>query len=311
MSERAGMQPIGRWRAYFAPVNRAAGAVTKFVANEAFDVDAPPAPWRDLGWIKNFARKSSAELERISTGIDGLNHLRFRKQFEGQVAFDFCEWGKLQMALAAASQHVNLLAGPAYSVAGGDDASVQLSADGLAAFTIGDLVAVDVDLKMQSGFVGSGVSGAYVKDGMNADEDYIRATTYNVAKVKEKSSTSLEFESPLVGGRPVTGAKVQRVTGFADREGASFLQEWSALFVLEEVSGGRVIHWYPRLQSSTESGEVREEIDGATEQVALRAKFTALPIRDDLDGESIVSCLPAGESGTGLLSGSAIIEILH
>jgi hypothetical protein len=296
MSERSGMQPIGRWRAYFAPINRAAGAVTKFAASEAFDVDAPPAPWRDLGWIKNFARRSSAELERISTGIEGLNSLRFRKHFEGQVEFDFCEWGKLQMALAAASQHVNLLVGSAYPVVGGDETSVQLSADGLAAFAIGDLVAVDGDLEMQSGFVGNGVSGAYVKDGTNASDDYIRATTYNVAKVKEKSSTSLVFESALIGGRPVPNARVQRVIGFADREGASFIQQWSALFVLEELSGGRVMLWYPRLQSSTESGEVREEIDGDTEQVALHAKFTAIPIRDDLDGETIVSCryyLPA------------------
>jgi hypothetical protein len=295
MSERAGMQPIGRWRAYFAPVNRATGAVTIFDPRDEFDVDATRSPWRDLGWIRNFHRKSSSELERVGTGIAGLNSLRFRKRYEGEVEFDFCEWGKLQMTLAAASQHINLLTGSAYSVLGGDDSSVDVAVDGLAAFAVGDLVAVDEDLEMQRGFVGSGVSGAYVKDGSSAGVDSIRATTFNVAKVKEKTRTSLIFESPLPG-EVTNAAKVQKVIAFADREGASFVQEWSALFVLDEVSGGRVMFWYPRLQSAAESGELREEIDESSEQVALHAKYIAMPIRDDLDGGTIVSCryyLPA------------------
>jgi hypothetical protein len=47
--------------------------------------------------------------------------------------------------------------------------------------------------------------------------------------------------------------------------------------------------WYPRLQTAAESGETREVIEGATEQMALHAKFVALPIQDDLDGETVVS----------------------
>jgi len=37
-----------------------------------------------------------------------------------------------------------------------------------------------------------------------------------------------------------SGARVQKVVAFVDRDGDSFLQEWSALFALEEASGGRV-----------------------------------------------------------------------
>ena len=41
-----------RVRAYFAPVNRAAGVPALFDAAQTggFTLDAPPAPWIDLGW---------------------------------------------------------------------------------------------------------------------------------------------------------------------------------------------------------------------------------------------------------------------
>ena len=42
-----------RVRAYFAPVARAAGVATVFdpAGMAAFSVDAPAAPWVDLGWV--------------------------------------------------------------------------------------------------------------------------------------------------------------------------------------------------------------------------------------------------------------------
>ena len=58
---------------------------------------------------------------------------------------------------------------------------------------------------------------------------------------------------PLLGGAPAAGASAQVVVAFVDREGGSFFQEWSALFVAEEESGGRVCFYYPRL-SPTGSG---------------------------------------------------------
>ncbi len=48
-----GVAPVTRRvRAYFAPVNRAAGVPTVFDAAQmgAFALDSPPAPWVDLGW---------------------------------------------------------------------------------------------------------------------------------------------------------------------------------------------------------------------------------------------------------------------
>src|SRR5438094_6334315 len=45
-------------RAYFAPVDRATGTPAIFDPGKhgAFSLDAPPAPWLDLGWIDNFQR---------------------------------------------------------------------------------------------------------------------------------------------------------------------------------------------------------------------------------------------------------------
>jgi len=289
MNVRAGMQPIGEWRGYFAPVNRATDESIRIDAAREFDPDSPPAPWTEIGWIKNLVRGGAVDLEHISTGTSGMTALRFRKTCEGRLEFDFCEWGKLQMALAASSQHINLLAGTAHAVTNQDAQSLSMDPQNLTEFEIGDLVAVDVDQGVQSGFVGSGVVGAFVKDPSAVGGDYVRATTFNVAKVKEKTSTALMLEKPLIGGTPLAGAKVQKVVGFADREGASFLQEWSGLFILDEVSGGRVMLFFPRLQTAAESSETREQVFGAIEQLTLHAKFVALPIKDDLDGESIVS----------------------
>src|SRR5258708_38095138 len=50
-------------------------------------------------------------------------------------------------------------------------------------------------------------------------------------------------------GAPAAGASAQVVVAFVDREGGSFFQEWSALFVAEEESGGRVCFYYPRLSA--------------------------------------------------------------
>jgi len=65
------------------------------------------------------------------------------------------------------------------------------------------------------------------------DVDYIRRVTFNVALVAQVSSTGLTLAEPLPGGAPATGVKLQAISGFVDREGGCFYQEWSALFVME------------------------------------------------------------------------------
>jgi hypothetical protein len=145
-----------------------------------------------------------------------------------------------------------------------------LGAGSVGAFPVGSLVAVDLDYQQQTGYVGSGISAAYVTNSaaVNHDANYIRRVTFNVGRVVGVGTNSLTLAQPLLAGAPATGAGVQVVVAFVDREGGSFFQEWSALFVVEAETGGRVCFYYPRL-SSNPGGDVQglsPRIGGALKQ---------------------------------------------
>ena len=110
---RAAMVPVTRQvRAYFAPVNRANEEPTIFDPGlcGAFPPNTPPAPWVDLGWIENFERWYATQTETVQAGAKAFPAGQFRGPLEARVAFEFREWGKLQMALAGGSEHMNVLA---------------------------------------------------------------------------------------------------------------------------------------------------------------------------------------------------------
>ena len=122
------------------------------------------------------------------------------------------------------------------------------------------IVAVDVDYTGQTGYVGTPVAGAYVRQALT-DVDYIRRVTFNVALVSQVTATGLTLAAPLPGGAPAAGAKVQAVTGFVDREGGSFYQEWSALFVMQGSQGERIFFHYPRLQTMSGAEEAMSPLN--------------------------------------------------
>ncbi len=166
----------------------------------------------------------------------------------------------------------------------------------------GAMVAVDVDYTGQTGYVGTPVAGAYLRQALT-DVDYIRRVTFNVARVSQVSGTALTLAEALPGGAPAAGAKVQALTGFVDREGGSFCQEWSALFAIQGSHGERVFFHYPRLQSTGGAEEETHALDGKNKnglgRVMLQGKFLALPVTDVLDGERVVcyrSFLPAANA---------------
>ena len=278
-----------RVRAYFAPVERATQSYTPFDATQMadFDLDYPPAPWIDLGCIQNFTRKSGSKSTPILTGIPASPQEQTRNTLAAQLTFEFLSWTKLTMALATGSQHMNLLApalGAAVAVQNGSTAStIQLSADDASKFPPGSMIAVDSDYTGQTGFVGSPVSGAYLRQPLT-DADYIRRITFNVGLVLGVTSGNLILAKPLPGGTPATGSKVQAMTGFVDREGGSFYQEWSALFIMEGTQGDRIFFHYPRLQSMAEADESAVPLDarhkGGLTRILLRAQFLALPVKD-------------------------------
>ena len=334
---RAAMVPFSRqMRAYFAPVNRVTETPTVFDPGlyGAFPLASPPAPWLDLGWVENFERFYDTPTDVVQAGSKLLPAVQFRGPLEARVEFDFREWGKLQMALAGGSEHMNVLApagnvtpvpsggapAPGVAVLPGSTASqLVIGAGALTAFPSGTLVAVDVDYQQQTGYVGSGIAAAYVTSAaaVNQDLNYVRRVTFNVGRVAEITATSLVLAQPLLGGAPPSGASVQAVIAFVDREGGAFFQEWSALFIVEQESGGRVCFYYPRLSPNPGAASKDMMAKGAASKitaangtitssarlflreewltlakplyaVSLRAAFIALPYTDPNDGQTVL-----------------------
>ncbi len=305
----SGAAPVmRRVRAYFAAVNRAAQTPVLFDPAEQgnFNLDAPPAPWISLGWIQGFTRNTASKSAAVMTGIPAAPLAQVRESLDAQVSFQFLTWTKLTMALATGSQHMNVLAtatgaapaadgGPAATPiaiqSGSTAASIVLAASDAAKFVAGSIIAVDGDYLGQTGFVGSPISAAFVRQPLS-DVDYIRRVTFNVALVSQVNGTTLTLAAPLPGGVPSPTATLQPVVGFVDRLGGSFYHEWSALFVMEGSQGDRIFFHYPRLQAMTDAEEAPISLagkgKGTLERILLRGQFRALPVADPLDGERIL-----------------------
>src|SRR5580704_4495562 len=158
-----------RVRAYFEPVNRSTQTPVLFDASQQgeFNLDAPPAPWINLGWVQDFARKPASKSVPLLTGIPAAPVEQVRETLQAQVSLQFLSWTKLTMALATGSQHMNLLA-PASGAApsadgaqalpaissqsGSTSTSIILTPADAARFTSGSIIAVDVDYTGQTGF---------------------------------------------------------------------------------------------------------------------------------------------------------------
>ena len=313
----AAVAPVSRRvRAYFAPVNRSTGVPTLFDAAQQgrFDLHAPPAPWIDLGWISGFARNSATKVDALRSGAPAMTVGQARTEVEATVSLEFETWGRLQGTLASGSQQTNLLAtesGATLNGSGGVAAApipllfattttaTTLNVGAAAtAFSVGSLVAVDVDYTGQLGYVGAGVSAAYVQSAsaINSDVNYVRRVTLNVGVVTAIANGILTLSRPLISGVPTATMQVSQLVGFCDREGASFFQEWSALFVMQGVQGDRVLIHYPRLQAMQASSEKKEELSFPLEKIRPAGVFRALPVKDANDSENVLcfrSYLPA------------------
>ena len=296
-----------RVRGYFAPVDRAAGAPAIFdpAALGRFAAGSAPAPWVDLGWCAGFKRVSGSKVVDVLAGAPASVSGQVRTQVDARVSFAFETWGRLQVALAAGSQTMNLLkaaagvaAGPSGGVAVGPVAleagstatALVVGVDAAAGFGTGDLVAVDVDYAGQIGFVGSGVSGAYVRSAaaVQSDVNYVRRVTLNVGRIASVQFGTLELEEALPAGVPATGMQVSPMVGFCDREGGSYFAEWSGVFCMDGEQGDRVIFHYPRLQAMAGAEELTDGLGGGLERLRLAGAFRGLPVVDGNDGETCV-----------------------
>ena len=301
------MQPMAvAVRAYVATVNRNNETSLPFdpSAQGEFNLDQPPQPFFDLGWIDNFKRTSATKYEVLRTGPRSDLTAQFRSQYDAGVEFDFPSWGKMQMAVAGGGQQFNVLATPitsplmgsggtaipaVYVQQGGSIVELPLTADALANFQIGDLVAVDWDYTGQTGYIGSGPAGAFLATALDAPShvDLIRRVSFNVARVSNITGTSLFLGQALIGGAQ-PGMGVQKVCALLDREGDAYFQEWAALFVVEGGTGGRTCFYYPRLQAAASPGETQREVEAPLFANMLHAKLRAMPSVDPNDGETVL-----------------------
>jgi hypothetical protein len=283
-----------RVRAYFAPVARSTSQPLAFdLANAGRAALAtPPTGWFDAGWITGFTRTAATAVRPLRAGAAGAVAQQVRNDLEARVEFNFCEWGKLQAAIAGGAEHFNLLT-PGFAAAalqpGSTSTELPMAAADLARFAAGNLVAIDVDYAGATGYLGSGIAGAYVSDAaaINGDADFVRRVTFNVARVASVGAAALTLGPALLGGAPANGAKVQTLTGFSDREGGSYFQEWSALFVLASASAG-VLLYYPRLQPAAPATESGISLADPLAITTLHANLRALPVADSRDGSPVL-----------------------
>jgi hypothetical protein len=295
-------------RSYFAPVDRVAGVPTIFDAAQqgTFALNAPPAPWVDLGWCSNFERRSETKVEALTAGAPAMAQSQVRSQVEATVQLEFERWGRLQLALTAGSQQLNLLrttngatangsggvaATASQLLSGSTSTALNVGAQAAAQFQVGQLVAVDEDYVAQVGFVGSGVSAAYVSTpaSVGNDVNYVRRVSLNVGRIVSVVGGVLQLAEPLLAGSPGSGMQVSPLVGFVDREGAGFFQEWSGLFVMDGEYGDRTIYHYPRLQAMRGLTEMVGVSAGPLERVKLTGAFRALPVKDRNDSEMVLS----------------------
>ena len=302
----ASVAPVaGRVRAYFAPVNRAAGTPTLFDPAQlgSFNLDTPPAPWVDLGWVSKFVRKCDTKVDSLRAGAPAVTVGQVRAEVDATVSLEFETWGRLQGTLASGSQQTNLLmtasgatangsggiaAAPIPLVTGSGPVStataLNVGATAALGFSIGSLVAVDIDYTGQLGYVGTGVSAAYVQSAtaVGSDVNYIRRVTLNIGVVIGINTGVLTLASlAACVGVPTEGMQVEfGWLAFCDREGASFFQEWSALFVLEGTQGDRILYHYPRLQTIRElSGDSSRTLAVPLEKHPTRPARSDAPCR--------------------------------
>ncbi len=312
---------LQRVRAYFAAPNRSGSQPVMFdpAQSGGFDLNNPPAPWLDLGWVDTFERKAATKIVPLRSGAPGLPNSQVRTEMDSLVTLHFLNWGKLQMAVTGGSEQMNLLAttaGAALNGSGGTAAAavpvvagstatfVGIAPAQLPAFSVGQMVVVDINYTGQTGYVGSGASGAYVSSAaaVNNDVNYIRRVSFNVARITAVTATGIVLAQPLIAGAPTTAMFVQPILGFVDREGSNFFQEWSGLFVIPGEQGERILLHYPRLQIAASGTEMMQPLAAplmkvdAFATVSQVAQFRALPVADANDGAQVLcfrSYLPA------------------
>lgn len=293
-----------------------------------FNTNAPPTGWTDCGWIKNFKLTPASKIGQVRSGYRGAVRAQYRGEVGESFEFSFREAARMQFKIAVGNTPFNLLSGSTPSTLGPLSASgapktamVSYSPGPPATLTVSNAVTIgasagsyivcDLDYTAAS-FPGQGnppygivgAAGVPLQPNAVTDIDYIRKTSDFVARVTATTGTTvLTLDQPFIGGGssatatigptfPQTGSNVQVISGWAVREGATFITEWSGLFVMDTIDAAQIAIYYPHV-SIAQFKDIQAwaiENEGTTDQTGydLDCMMNALAFDDPLDGETVV-----------------------
>lgn len=288
-----------------------------------FNTNAPPTGWTDLGWIKDFKLTPASKIGQVRSGYRGAIRAQYRGEVGESFDFKFREAARMQWKIATGTDPFNMLAGatpqtvgPLSATGAPKTAMISYSAGPPALLTVAssaaigisgvggaEYIVVDQDYNLTSfGTVGS--AGIPIQPNAVTDVDYLRKTSDFVARVVSVSNNILTLDQPLVGGGssatllapgpaiPPAGSNVQKVIGWAAREGGTFITEWSCLFIMDTIDAAQIAVYYPHVsiaQFKDVNAWAIENI-GTTDETGydLDCTMNALAFDDPIDGETIV-----------------------
>ena len=299
------------------------GVLSKFIDG----TNGPPTGWFDLGFTKAFKFTPGSKTGNIMAGYRGAIRAKYRAETSEKMSCTFGEVSHTTIRIATGTQVFNLLKSTAAAsvlgpLSSSGIAAIPMGAGGYSAsgaiagyaglptlavttgsgayFSAGDYIVCDQDYNNTTyGFVGD--AGANVFQGAVNDVDFIRKTSDYVQGVRAVSGDNLILNGPFVGGGnapygtvpnyyPTTGAKIQKISGYASREGGTYITEWSAIFTLDTINAAQYLFYYPRVAPDTFAGLTATALQGATSMSTfdLEANFDALAFDDPVDGETVV-----------------------
>jgi hypothetical protein len=318
------------YRAFFAPYNVALGSgvantalgptMVDLQTGGPFNTYSPPAGFTDLGWIKDFKITPASKIGQVRSGYRGAVRAQYRGQVGESFEFKFREATRMAFKIASGTDPFNLLNNSTPSSAGPLSASgapktgmvsysasaPSLTVTSAAAInaSAGNFIVCDIDYVPGTyGIIGE--AGVPVFPNAVTDVDYIRKTSDFVARVLAVNGNVLTLDQPFVGGgsgttaipataptSPPAGSNVQTISGWASREGGTFITEWSGLFVLDTVDQAQIALYYPHVSIN----QFRDLAPWAIENVGttdltgyeLDCVMEALAFDDPLDGETVV-----------------------
>jgi hypothetical protein len=317
------------WRAFFAPYNIALGSgqastvlgptILDLQTQGPFNTNAPPSGWTDCGWIKDFKLTPGSKIGQVRSGYRGAVRAQYRGEVGESFDFAFREAARMQFKIATGTNPFNLLFGATAQtlgplsasgapktgmvsyVAGPPPVLTVSSASAISVSGNGEYIVADLDYSpTQFGIVGA--AGIPVQPNAVTDVDYVRKTSDFVARCVAVLTNALTLDQPFIGGgsgltlpaptSPPAGSNVQRITGWAAREGGTYITEWSGLFVMDTIDAAQIAVYYPHVSIAQFKDLAAWAIEnvGTTDETGyeIQCSLNALAFDDPIDGETVV-----------------------